>query len=111
MNFHKRVFKAVSKIPRGNVTSYGFIATYIDKPRSARAVGWALRTLPYETNVPWWRVINSHGYISIKNPSFSKELQKYLLEKEGIPVSNKFMVDLRKYMWRPNEKSNSLQKT
>jgi methylated-DNA-protein-cysteine methyltransferase-like protein len=100
MTFNSKVYKAVSKIPRGKVTSYGFIATLIGKPRSARQVGWALMNIPNNLDIPWWRVINSKGFISIKNPNVPKDLQKQLLEKEGIHVSSKYVVDLDKYLWR-----------
>lgn len=101
MNFNKRVYKLVTKIPKGKVTSYGFIATLLGKPHAARQVGWALFNMVEGLDIPWWRVINSKGFISIKNPNAPKELQKHLLEKDGLKVSDKFMVDLNKYMWRP----------
>ena len=108
MNFHQRVYALVKKIPKGRVTSYGFVATLLGNPRAARQVGWALFNMTEDREIPWWRVINSKGYISIRNPNAPKELQKFLLEKEGIKVSDKFMVDLKKYIWRPHEKSNTL---
>lgn len=101
MNFYKRAYKAIEKIPSGNVTTYGYIATMLGKPRAARIVGWALRNLPADTAVPWWRVINAQGYLSIQNPHFPKDVQKMLLEKEGILVRKKYIVDLERYMWRP----------
>lgn len=105
MNFSNRVYKVVSKIPKGKVTSYGFTATLLGKPRAARQVGWALFNMVEGQAIPWWRVINSKGYISIKKPNAPKELQKHLLEKDGIQVSDKFMVDLKKYLWRPKKLS------
>lgn len=104
--FHLKVYDLVSKIPKGKVTSYGFIAILLGKPRAARQVGWALFNMPEGLDIPWWRVINSKGFISIKNPNAPKQLQKELLEKEGIAVSDKYMVDLKRYNWKP--KSSSL---
>lgn len=101
-NFNQQVYAAVSKVPFGTVTTYGYIATMIGRPRAARIVGWALRNLPEGVDVPWWRIINSQGYISIQNPHAPKELQKLLLEKEGIEVSDKLMVNLNRYLWRPH---------
>ncbi len=101
MTFREKVLKYVSKIPKGKVTSYGFIATLAGKPRGAREVGWILSSIPEANPIPWWRVINSKGFISIKNATISKEIQKELLDKEGITVSKNFMVDLNKYLWRP----------
>ncbi|MFC1780507.1 MGMT family protein [Patescibacteria group bacterium] len=100
MTFNKKVYKAVLRIPYGKVTSYGFIATLIGKPRSSRQVGWALMNIPDGCDIPWWRVINSKGFISIKNPNVPKDIQKQLLEKEGLKVSDKYMVDLDKHLWR-----------
>ena len=101
MNFSKKVFNLVNKIPYGKIVTYGYIATVIGSPRASRQVGWALATLPPYSEVPWWRVINAQGYLSIKNDNFSKDHQKELLKKEGIVVSSKYIVDLQKYHWRP----------
>jgi len=101
MTFRKKVLKYVSQIPKGKVTSYGFIAALAGKIRGSREVGWILSSISADSNIPWWRVINSKGFISIKNVNISKEIQKELLEKEGITVSDDFMVDLNKYLWRP----------
>ena len=100
MNFYSRVYNKVSKIPPGKVTTYGFIATLLNKPRSARQVGWALMNIRKGVNIPWWRVVNSKGFLSIKNPHVPKEAQRDLLEKESIEVSDKFMIDLSKYLWK-----------
>ena len=99
MKFNEKVYKAVNQIPKGKVTSYGFIAIFIGKPRAARQVGWALASLPY--NIPWWRVINAKGYISIKNRCASKDEQKELLENDGVEVFDDYTIDLNKYIWRP----------
>jgi methylated-DNA-protein-cysteine methyltransferase-like protein len=101
VSFHADVYKAVSRIPKGKVTTYGFIAALIGHPRSARQVGWALRNTPKGVNIPWWRVINATGYISIKNPEVTKNLQKELLEKEGIRVTRKYTVNLKESLWTP----------
>jgi len=101
MTFKQKVLQIVSKIPKGKVTSYGFIAVLAGKPRGAREVGWMLSSIPEGSHIPWWRVVNSKGFISIKNANISKEIQKELLEKEEVTVSKNFMVDLNKYLWRP----------
>ncbi|MFH1544189.1 MAG: MGMT family protein [Patescibacteria group bacterium] len=100
VSFNSRVYKAVSRIPKGKVTTYGFISALIGSPRAARQVGWALRNTPEGVHIPWWRVINSNGYISIRNPEVTKDLQKELLEKEGVKVSEKYVIKLRIFQWQ-----------
>ena len=103
MNFFQEVYKLVNKIPAGKVATYGQLATIISTPRAARVVGFALRALPGDTNVPWQRVINSQGRISIQNMQFPQELQATLLEKEGVKVERRedhWWVDLEKYIWK-----------
>ena len=102
MTFREQVYRKVSEIPEGKVATYGQIARLIDHPRSARQVGFALRALGLnEENIPWWRVINSRGEITINHGDggIEKEIQSQLLEKEGIVVSNKKTVELIVNLW------------
>lgn len=96
-NFKDRVIQIVKKIPYGQVTTYGTIATLAGVPRGARLVGGVLHFNIDEA--PWYRVINRHGFISTKCLDHPKALQKVLLEQEGIQVSRNFMVNLQKYGW------------
>lgn len=90
--------EAVRKIPRGKVVSYGQVAASIGSPRAARQVGWALHTLDGDNSVPWWRVINNGGYISIKGNMMSTPLaQKNFLESEGVEVGEDLHIDIEKY--------------
>jgi methylated-DNA-protein-cysteine methyltransferase-like protein len=101
LDFSQKVFTIVKNIPKGKVVSYGQVASMVGSPRSARAVGWALKTLDI-TNmaVPWWRVVNQKGYLSIKsNFTATKNLQKSLLETEGIKFSREYVLDIEKYRW------------
>lgn len=97
MNFKDRVIEIVKKIPYGRVTNYGTVATLAGVPRGARLVGGILHFNREE--VPWQRVINRHGFISTKCLDHPKQLQKALLEQEGIEVSRDFMINLHKYGW------------
>jgi methylated-DNA-protein-cysteine methyltransferase related protein len=92
--FANEVYRLVAKCPRGKVVSYGGVAALLGKPRLARAVGAALRDLPDGSKVPWWRVINSSGGISID----AKGLQRALLEGEGVKFKRD-KVDWEKYGW------------
>ncbi|MBI5466128.1 MAG: MGMT family protein [Candidatus Kerfeldbacteria bacterium] len=99
-NFYQAVYKLVRRIPPGYVATYGQIVALLGKPRGARLVGWALRSCP--ADVPWQRVINHRGMISIENLNAPKELQAQLLKAEGIKVSfsdNNFWVKLEQYLW------------
>ena len=105
MNFYEQVYKVVRRIPSGKVTSYGHIARMLGAPRAARAVGYALRALkdredePGYQTVPWHRVINSQGRISIANREFAADEQAYRLRAEGVVVDGEYRVDMRQYGW------------
>lgn len=100
-NFRQQVLKYINKIPRGRVVSYGQVAASCGHPGAARVVGGILQSLPNDTKIPWWRVINNQGLLSIKgNWVASKELQKLLLEREGVIVSKTFAIDIKKYRYR-----------
>ncbi|TSC66102.1 MAG: putative cysteine methyltransferase [Microgenomates group bacterium Gr01-1014_80] len=107
MNFKDRVIKIVKQIPYGKVTTYGTVAALAGLPRGARLVGGLLH---FNEDLPWQRVINRHGFISTKCTEHPKQLQKVLLEQEGIVVSKDFMVDLGKYYW-PSAKNFKSQIT
>jgi len=99
--FKQIVIYFVKKIPKGHVVSYGQIAAACGHPRAARQVGGILKSLPQPTVIPWWRVINKQGYISIKgNWTATKELQRELLTKDGIEVAGSFKVDIEKYRFK-----------
>ena len=100
--FKDRVIKEIKKIPKGKVASYGQVAAVAGSPRAARQVGGILRNIDLAgTILPWWRVINNQGIISIKgNWTATKELQRDLLQKDGVKVSEDFKVDMEKYRWR-----------
>ncbi len=97
MSFKDKVIQVVQKIPYGQVTTYGTVATLAGLPRGARLVGGLLHH--QGENLPWQRIINKAGFISTKCLEHPKELQKTLLQQEGIAVSKDFMVDLSKYCW------------
>lgn len=102
MNFRELVYEQVFTIPYGKVATYGQIAAMIGSPMAARQVGYALRVLTvHEHEIPWWRVVNSKGYLSINHGTGlpEKTEQKELLESEGVVVSDDFEIDLQKYLW------------
>lgn len=109
-SFKDLVIQNILSIPYGCVTTYGTIATLSGEPRRAREVGYILHSLTEKYNLPWQRVINREGYISIRGSDINmKNLQKKLLEEEGIAVSDSFMIDLKKYGWWGKEDLDNRQ--
>jgi len=101
--FQDAILKVVGSVPAGTVVSYGQVAAYVGAPRAARQVGWAMRSLEGTPDFPWWRVINNAGLITIKGNQFNTtQLQKELLEAEGIKVSPEFKLDIVRYRFRPD---------
>lgn len=100
--FFKQVYELVKTIPHGCVVSYGQVASALGNPRGARSVGWALHLLDGGNNeVPWWRVVNNEGRISIRgNFEATAELQKQLLINEGIEINQEMKFDIEKYRFR-----------
>jgi len=104
-NFYEQVYAVVRQIPRGKVTSYGRIAAMLGTPNAARAVGYALRALkdkegdPAYADVPWQRVVNSQGRISIVNREYGAKLQAQLLRAEGVAVSDDLRINLDIFLW------------
>jgi methylated-DNA-protein-cysteine methyltransferase-like protein len=100
--FDQRVWAMVARIPRGRLATYGQIAELIGAWGCARQVGWALRRLPLPSSVPWHRVVNARGRISM---SLSREgsdwMQRELLLAEGIAVDGEGRLPLRRHLWRP----------
>jgi len=97
--FLSQIFAVIHQIPYGKVSTYGDIARFSGFPGYARHVGRALGNLPEGSKLPWHRVINSKGEISLKGESF--ERQKRLLEAEKIDVSEVGKIKLRIYKWQP----------
>jgi methylated-DNA-protein-cysteine methyltransferase-like protein len=101
-SFYDRVYILVRQIPRGKVASYGQIAALLGHPQAARTVGWALSALRDSDieDVPWQRVINSAGRISISRVDLDADLQRALLEEEGVVFDGRGYVDLGRFGWR-----------
>ena len=97
--FTTRVYAMVRRVPRGRVVSYGGIAALLGQPRAARGVGHALSALPDGADVPWWRVINRNGEISIRGTLHGPQLQRALLEGEGVQFSEAGRVDWQRFGW------------
>jgi methylated-DNA-protein-cysteine methyltransferase-like protein len=100
MGFEQKVCSIVKKVPRGKVATYGQVAAMAGSPRAARAVGMILRNC--SKDLPWQRIINRRGEVSIVNFAYPASLQRDLLTQEGVVVKNDrglYKVDLDKYLW------------
>ncbi len=71
--FPQRVWQIVASIPEGCVTTYGEVARLAGSPRAARQVGGVLRRLPEGSTLPWHRVVNRHGAISLTGPDLQRQ--------------------------------------
>jgi methylated-DNA-protein-cysteine methyltransferase-like protein len=98
MRFFEQVYAVVRWIPRGRVASYGQIARLLGQPHAARTVGWALQGLT-EDDVPWHRVVNVAGRISISDPEGAWE-QRRRLEAEGVEFDVHGRIDWKRFGWR-----------
>jgi methylated-DNA-protein-cysteine methyltransferase-like protein len=96
---YERIYATVKRVPRGRVATYGQIATLAGLDGHARQVGYALHSLPDRSDIPWHRVINAKGEVSPRSASDSHELQRMLLEQEGVEFSLDSRVDLKRYRW------------
>ena len=101
---YERVWATVKRIPRGRVATYGQIAALAGMPRHARQAGYALAATPANKKIPWHRVINAQGKISLRLKhweSGSDDLQRILLEAEGVLFDSTGKVDLKRFRWQP----------
>ncbi|WP_434773791.1 MGMT family protein [Pantoea agglomerans] len=96
--FQQRIWQIVAAIPAGRVTTYGDVALLAGSPRAARQVGGVLSRLTEGTTLPWHRVVNRHGTISLQGDRLLR--QRDALEAEGIEVSDDGQLDLEAYRWR-----------
>lgn len=103
-NRNERVWAVVKQIPAGNVATYGQVAALaaIPGPSGARQVGYALSALHEHADVPWHRVINARGELSPRADPDAVEIQRMLLEEEGIGFDHRRRIDLALYAWSPS---------
>lgn len=103
--FKQKVYEIVRNIPKGKVVSYGQVALMAGVPRAAIQVGWVLHISNEEDKLPWWRVINNAGRISTTCLEHTANMQKEILEGEGVIVKPKLKIDIEKYRFRPTPKT------
>lgn len=99
----KKIYAVVRRIPAGRVATYGQIALLAGNPRWARVVGYALHTNPDPDGIPCYRVVNREGRLA---PSFAfggEEVQRHLLQADGVTFLPDGRVDLRRFLWNGAE--------
>ena len=97
--FYHRIYRVVKHIPKGRVATYGIVARLAGRPGAARTVGWALSALPADSDVPWWRVINAAGRISLSSHDHGSVVQRALLLREGVRFAPGGAVNLSVFGW------------
>ncbi|MBR4973798.1 MAG: methylated-DNA--[Clostridia bacterium] len=102
MSVFEKIYTVVSKIPKGKVATYGQIAMLAGNPHLARVVGYALHVNPSPFIIPCHRVVNREGRIAESFAFGGGDAQRVLLEKEGIVFEADGHIDLKKYLWQPN---------
>jgi methylated-DNA-protein-cysteine methyltransferase-like protein len=100
---YERIYAVVRRVPRGRVATYGQVASLAGLGRHARQVGYALSALPEGSGVPWHRVVNARGEISLRDEpgSDARSDQRRRLEHEGVRFEPSGRIALARYRWRP----------
>jgi len=99
-DIYSKIYNVVRLIPPGKVATYGQIARLTGMTGQARLVGYALHCLPKNSDIPWHRVVNRLGQISLSQSlNDSGAVQRNLLESEGIYFNLDGSVELQRYQW------------
>lgn len=107
---YARIYSVVKKIPRGRVATYGQVARLAGLPGHARQVGYAVAALKPGMRVPWQRVINAQGKVSLRRGGPGTDLpQRQLLEREGVKFGPGGKVSLERFGWEPRTRPRRRQ--
>jgi len=99
-SLYERIWAVVRQVPVGQVSTYGRVAR-LAGAATPRIVGFAMAGLPRDSDVPWHRIINSRGEISVRTDGAPDRRQRRLLEKEGVRFDRRGRVDLDEFGWPP----------
>jgi len=103
----EQIYAVIRRIPAGYVATYGQIASLAGIPGHARQVGYALSALPDNSSVPWHRVVNAKGEISLRSGGSEADLlQRVRLEAEGVAFDLQGRIPLEHFQWRPERRFN-----
>lgn len=96
-SLYQRIYALVQRIPTGRVATYGQLARLTGT--TPRVVGFALAALPAANDLPWQRVVNSYGMVSRRRDGERNQLQRALLENEGVNFDSRGRIDLSDNSW------------
>ncbi|MBW1710989.1 MAG: methylated-DNA--[protein]-cysteine S-methyltransferase [Deltaproteobacteria bacterium] len=97
-SLYQRIYDVARQIPPGQVATYGQIAKIVGRC-SPRTVGYAMSSTPYGSDVPWHRVINSQGKVSVRGRGGGDSVQQQLLEQEDVRFNAQGRVNLKIFLW------------
>ncbi len=100
MTTFEMIYEVVKMIPRGKVASYGQVAALAGNPRWSRVVGYALHVNPDPENIPCYRVVTKDGRLSEAFAFGGINIQRELLEKDGVEFDGDGKVIMEKFRWR-----------
>lgn len=96
----EKIYEVVSRIPKGKVATYGLVARMAGNPRWSRVVGYALHNNPAPGVIPCHRVVNREGKVAESFAFGGSDIQRKMLEDEGIVFGTDGHIDLEKYLWK-----------
>ena len=102
---YQAIYATVRRIPKGRVASYGQVAAVAGLASAARQVGYALHALPTGSTVPWHRVVNAQGAISLRD--HHALTQRMLLEREGVRFDARGRADMARFGWAPRQRTGT----
>ena len=100
MSVFNQIYNVVQKIPKGKVATYGTVARMAGNPRWSRVVGYALHVNPAPGIIPCHRVVNREGKTAATFAFGGGDIQRQMLEQEGVVFESDGHIDLRKYGWK-----------
>ncbi|KXK09018.1 MAG: 6-O-methylguanine DNA methyltransferase, DNA binding domain [Microgenomates bacterium OLB22] len=83
--------------------SYGQVALYAGSARAARQVGWILNQVEETVELPWWRVVNNQGRLTIKGSKYTPTVMRQFLEAEGVMIRDDYTLDIEEYRHKPTD--------
>lgn len=107
---YEKIYAVIARIPPGRVATYGQVAAVAGLGGHARQVGYALHDLPDGSDLPWQRVINARGEVSLRSDAGGiggrEGYQRHLLEEEGVIFDSRGRIDLGRFRWDPDAPSD-----
>ena len=102
---YQRIYQVVGRIPPGRVATYGQVAALAGLPGHARQVGYALHALSDNSSVPWHRVVNARGEISLRSMPGAELVQQQRLAREGVLPGANGRLPLQQVRWKPGARA------